>query len=160
MTVRIRKVVGSIPIRSTILRRRLWISHSDAKSWVTPVNRGGDPLFCALFQSFEFSSRNRMHQFWNRIKKDNFSGVSTAPLLIRIFFYAPIFSKVIRIISAIEKPPHKKSLSQANNILLLMQSGHYLAEPLIFSYLETGGLGLCGRLSPLRYSGRCSYFRL
>ena len=66
--------------------------------WVTPVNRGGGPLFCVLFQSFGLSSRNRMHQFWDAGKKTVSDDLSAAPLLIRIFFCAPLFSKVIRII--------------------------------------------------------------
>ena len=44
-SVRIREVKGSSPSRSTTLRRRLWISHSGAKSWDTPVNNRGVPLF-------------------------------------------------------------------------------------------------------------------
>ena len=48
-SVRIREVKGSNPSRSTTLGRRLWISHSDAKLWDTPVNNGGVPLPCAHF---------------------------------------------------------------------------------------------------------------
>ena len=51
-TVRIRKVEGSIPFGSTTLGRRLWISHSGAKLWDTPVNNRGVPLFYVHFWLF------------------------------------------------------------------------------------------------------------
>ena len=41
--------MGSSPIDRTTLGRRLWISHSGAKLWDTPVNNGGVPLFYVHF---------------------------------------------------------------------------------------------------------------
>ena len=62
-SVRIREVKGSNPSRSTTLGRRLWISHSGAKLWDTPVNNRGVPLFCVHYWSFWTLLRDRAALF-------------------------------------------------------------------------------------------------
>ena len=61
--VRNAEVKGSIPSGSTTLRRRLWISHSGAKLWDTPVNNRGVPLFYTHFYLFWVSLRDRAAPF-------------------------------------------------------------------------------------------------
>ena len=48
---------------SHTLRRRLWISHSGAKLWDTPVNNRGVPLFCVHYWSFWTLLRDRAAPF-------------------------------------------------------------------------------------------------
>ena len=54
---------GSGPVATTTLRRRLWISHSGAKTWDTPVNNRGVPLFCAHFWLISVLLRDRAAPF-------------------------------------------------------------------------------------------------
>ena len=46
----------------TTLRRRLWISHSDAKLWDTPVNNRGVPFFYSFLDYFRLRLEIRLHQ--------------------------------------------------------------------------------------------------
>ena len=54
---------GSSPPPRTTLGRRLWISHSGAKLWDTPVNNRGVPLFYVHFWLFWISLRDNAAPF-------------------------------------------------------------------------------------------------
>ena len=75
----------------TILGRRLWISHSGAKLWDTPVNNRGVPLFVFIIDCSGLCSEIELHHFCEREKKAGFTGESIAPLLTRMFLSAPLF---------------------------------------------------------------------
>ena len=63
---------SSLPTRTT-LRRRLWISHSGAKLWDTPVNNGGVPLFCVLLLSLQIPTKAHDAPLWEPCKKAIFT---------------------------------------------------------------------------------------
>ena len=93
-SVRIREVKGSNPSRSTTLGRRLWISHSGAKLWDTPVNNRCVPLFFMfIFGCSRFYPEIEMHHFCEWERKAGFTGESIAPLLTRMFLSAPLLSR-------------------------------------------------------------------
>ena len=95
--VRNAEVKGSIPSGSTTLRRRLWISHSGAKLWDTPVNNRGVPLFWLLWVSL----RDRAAPFLWVEEKAILGNWSIVPFLTRMFLSAPLFPEMTRI----ELPP-------------------------------------------------------